>query len=328
MANENKKVTNSKNKNTKTNNKTVGATKKTPAKKTAAKKTTTAKKVTTANTKTTAAKKVATANTKTTATKKTTPKKKNTATASKKTNVVTSKKAAKKVVNTVKGKTPAKKTTPKKVANKVEKKVIEPKKVVEPKKEIEIPKVVEKSVPEKKEEKKVTLSTNTLYTIIGLGVLAIVIVLSFVIKPSNSEYKESGKTTVGNGESPATQEEIPEDKRKELNSISIDQYLEMLKGEEAKVIYIGRPTCGHCVAQKPIMENIKFEYDVEINYLNTDELNDEGINKLITSNEYFSEGFGTPLTLIVKNNDIVDKAVGETSKKDMVAMFKKNSLIK
>lgn len=316
MANENKKVTNSKNKNTKTNNKTTST-----AKKTAAKKTTTVKKATTSN-------KAAT---------KSAPKKKTTTAAKKKTSVAATKKAAKKVVNTTKGKTttPKKNTqrkTTKKVENKVEtKKVVEQPKVVEKAKTVEQPKVVETKKLEKKEDKKISLSTNTLYTIIGLAVLAIVIVLTIVIKPSDSDYKNgNGEGTIGGNNvttSPAD-EDIPEDKRKELNSISIDKYLEMLKGDETKVIYIGRPTCGHCVKQKPIMENIQFEYDVEINYLNTDELNDDGINQLISSNEYFKDGFGTPLTLIVKDNEILDKAVGETSKADMVELFKKYSLIK
>lgn len=316
MANENKKVTNSKNKNTKTNNKTTST-----AKKTAAKKTTTVKKTTTSN-------KAAT---------KSAPKKKTTTAAKKKTSVAATKKAAKKVVNTTKGKTttPKKNTqrkTTKKVENKVEtKKVVEQPKVVEKAKTVEQPKVVETKKLEKKEDKKISLSTNTLYTIIGLAVLAIVIVLTIVIKPSDSDYKNgNGEGTIGGNNvttSPAD-EDIPEDKRKELNSISIDKYLEMLKGDETKVIYIGRPTCGHCVKQKPIMENIQFEYDVEINYLNTDELNDDGINQLISSNEYFKDGFGTPLTLIVKDNEILDKAVGETSKANMVELFKKYSLIK
>ena len=328
MANENKKVTNSKNKNTKTNNKTTST-----AKKTAAKKTTTVKKATTSN-------KAAT---------KSAPKKKTTTAAKKKTSVAATKKAAKKVVNTTKGKTTTpKKNTQKKVTKKVEnkvetKKVVEQPKVVEKAKTVEQPKVVEKAKTveqpkivetkklEKKEDKKISLSTNTLYTIIGLAVLAIVIVLTIVIKPSDSDYKNgNGEGTIGGNNvttSPAD-EDIPEDKRKELNSISIDKYLEMLKGDETKVIYIGRPTCGHCVKQKPIMENIQFEYDVEINYLNTDELNDDGINQLISSNEYFKDGFGTPLTLIVKDNEILDKAVGETSKADMVELFKKYSLIK
>ena len=316
MANENKKVTNSKNKNTKTNNKTTST-----AKKTAAKKTTTVKKATTSN-------KAAT---------KSAPKKKTTTAAKKKTSVAATKKAAKKVVNTTKGKTTTpKKNTQKKVTKKVEnkvetKKVVEQPKVVEKAKTVEQPKIVETKKLEKKEDKKISLSTNTLYTIIGLAVLAIVIVLTIVIKPSDSDYKNgNGEGTIGGNNvttSPAD-EDIPEDKRKELNSISIDKYLEMLKGDETKVIYIGRPTCGHCVKQKPIMENIQFEYDVEINYLNTDELNDDGINQLISSNEYFKDGFGTPLTLIVKDNEILDKAVGETSKADMVELFKKYSLIK
>lgn len=316
MANENKKVTNSKNKNTKTNNKTTST-----AKKTAAKKTTTVKKATTSN-------KAAT---------KSAPKKKTTTAAKKKTSVAATKKAAKKVVNTTKGKTTTpKKNTQKKVTKKVEnkvetKKVVEQPKVVEKAKTVEQPKVVETKKLEKKEDKKISLSTNTLYTIIGLAVLAIVIVLTIVIKPSDSDYKNgNGEGTIGGNNvttSPAD-EDIPEDKRKELNSISIDKYLEMLKGDETKVIYIGRPTCGHCVKQKPIMENIQFEYDVEINYLNTDELNDDGINQLISSNEYFKDGFGTPLTLIVKDNKILDKAVGETSKANMVELFKKYSLIK
>lgn len=321
MANENKKVTN--NKNTKTNNKKVGASKKQPAKKAAPKKVTTAKKAT-------PTKKVAPA-TKPATTK--TASKKKTTTVKKKTNVVTTKKAAKKVVNTTKGKTPAKKTTTKKTTNKTVPKKVE-KKVVEPVKKEEVKKVVEpvkKEEPKKaetKKEQKVVISTNVIYTIIGLTVLAIVIILTIVIKPSNSEYNKGGNTgTTTNPSSPAD-ENIPEDQRKELNTINIDQYLEMLKGEETKIIYIGRPTCGHCVKQKPIMENIKFEYDVEINYLNTDEFGDGDINKLVTSNEYFNEGFGTPLTLIVKDNKILDKAVGETSKKEMVELFKKYSLIK
>ena len=297
MANDNKKITNNKTKNTKTTKKTTGT-----SKKPAAKKTNTVKKATVSKA----------------ATSKTTQKKKTTSNAKKKTNVVTTKKAAKKVANSTNNKTKnsAKKSVPKKSTQKKETKK-------EEKKVIEQPKVSEI----KKEEKKISISTNTIYTIIGLAVLAIVLVLTIFIKPtdSNDDSNNSEPTTVTS--SPAD-ENIPEDKRKELNSIDIDQYLDMLKGEETKVIYIGRPTCGHCVKQKPVMENIKYEYDVEINYLNTDELNEDGINKLISSNEYFSEGFGTPLTLIVKDNKILDKAVGETSKKDMVELFKKYSLIK
>jgi len=52
------------------------------------------------------------------------------------------------------------------------------------------------------------------------------------------------------------------------------------------------------------------------------------ISKLQSSNEYFSEGWGTPLTLVVKDGDIKDKASGETSIADLVSMFEKYDLIK
>lgn len=325
MANDNKKVTNNKNKNTKT----ASATKKAPAKKVAAKKANTTKKTTAAK-KAPVAKKAASK-----ATPKAAPKKKTAPAAQKKASVVTTKKAAKKVVNNAKGKNATKKVATNKntknvAPKKVENKVVEPKKI-EKKVEVvkEEPKKVEK-VASKKDEKKVVLSTSTIYTIIGLAVLAIVVILTIVIKPSNSEYSNLMNNSAGTQTTTNTgaDENIPEDKRKELNSINIDQYLEMLKGEETKIIYIGRPTCSHCVKQKPVMENIAFEYDVTINYLNTDELDDDGISKLISSNEYFSDGFGTPLTLIVKDNKIVDKVEGETSKADLLQLFKNYSLIK
>ena len=244
--------------------------------------------------------------------------------------------STKKVGATKKTVASKKKTSPKKVGTSTTKKAV--KKVVnsnasknnvnkniKAKKDVENNKVELPTVELKKTKNdKIVLSTNTLYTIIGLVILVIVVVLCIFITPNNGTYSENNN----NNNEPIVQEEIPESKRKELNSINIEQYLEMLKGAETKVIYIGRPTCGHCVRQKPIMENIKFEYDVEINYLNTDEFDENAMNQLISSNEYFSEGFGTPLTLIVKDNKIVDKAVGETSKEEMVDLFKKYSLIK
>ena len=76
------------------------------------------------------------------------------------------------------------------------------------------------------------------------------------------------------------------------------------------------------------MEHLVYKYGVKVNYLNTDDLDDDGISKLQSSNEYFSEGWGTPLTLVVKDGDVKDKASGETSIADLVSMFEKYDLIK
>ena len=131
------------------------------------------------------------------------------------------------------------------------------------------------------------------------------------------------KDTTTNGDDDT---EISEDKQAELNSIDIDKYLSLKKGSDKSIIYI--PTCHYCQQEDPIIKNIVYETKVTVNYLNTDELDDDGNTKLIKSDDYFSEGYGTPLILVVQKNKIVDKIEGLTSKEDIVSFFKKYDFIK
>ena len=121
--------------------------------------------------------------------------------------------------------------------------------------------------------------------------------------------------------------DIPEDEQGELNDIDIDEYLDLKEGSEASIIYIARPTCHYCQEMEPIVRNIVYEYGVEVNYLNTDELDDEGQAKLIESDDYFSEGYGTPLLLVVQNGEIVDIQEGLSTKDTTVNFFRDNGFI-
>ena len=113
----------------------------------------------------------------------------------------------------------------------------------------------------------------------------------------------------------------------DLIDTSIDEYLSLKDGEEKSIIYVARPTCSYCQQQEPIMKNLAYLYDLEIHYLNTDELDEDGFQKLADSYEYFSGQWGTPVTLIVQNGEVIDEADGYTSKEDMLAMFKENGLV-
>ena len=139
--------------------------------------------------------------------------------------------------------------------------------------------------------------------------------------PTNNNQKDT--TTNGDDDT-----EISEDKQAELNSIDIDKYLSLKKGSDKSIIYISRPTCHYCQQEDPIIKNIVYETKVTVNYLNTDELDDDGNTKLIKSDDYFSEGYGTPLILVVQKNKIVDKIEGLTSKEDIVSFCKKYDFIK
>ncbi len=121
--------------------------------------------------------------------------------------------------------------------------------------------------------------------------------------------------------------DIPEDEQGELNDIDIDEYLDLKEGSDASIIYIARPTCHYCQEMEPIVRNIVYEYGVEVNYLNTDELDDEGQAKLIESDDYFSEGYGTPLLLVVQNGEIVDIQEGLSTKDTTVNFFRDNGFI-
>jgi len=80
---------------------------------------------------------------------------------------------------------------------------------------------------------------------------------------------------------------------------------------------------------EPIVKNIVYEYGITVNYLNTDELDDEGQAEFIQSDDYFDEqgGYGTPMLIIVKDNEFVDVLEGLTDKDGAVKFFKKNGLI-
>lgn len=171
---------------------------------------------------------------------------------------------------------------------------------------------------------------------VAIIVLLLVIVFggSYFASEVKSNKNTSSKTTTTTDKQKDTttdsddNTEISEDKQAELNSIDIDKYLSLKKGSEKSIIYISRPTCHYCQQEDPIMKNIVYETKITVNYLNTDELDDDGNTKLIKSDDYFSEGYGTPLILVVQKNKIVDKIEGLTSKEDIVSFFKKYDFIK
>lgn len=280
-----------------------------------------------------------TAQAKKTSTAKTTPKKTNTANAGKTKTSVQAKKSSttrkttntKTVANKSAAKTATKRNKNEEVIKGTSKKVANPEVKVRDSKSkmIEEEKV---EIKEVKEENKVDVkqsNNNNLSTIIVVSILVVAIIISCIVTSSKGGYTTLGNTGTNAGSSVEEESNnIKDSEKADLTSIGIDEYLSLLDGSDAAVIYIGRPTCSHCQVQKPIMEHLVYKYGVKINYLDTDELDDDGISKLQSSDDYFNEGWGTPLTIIVQNGEIKDKASGETSIEDLVSMFKQYNLIK
>lgn len=170
-------------------------------------------------------------------------------------------------------------------------------------------------------------------------IVVLVLIIVFGASYFTSELKEcdnGGSSTTtsstdnsSSNDTTSTSSDIPEDEQGDLNEIDIDEYLDLLKGDEASIIYVARPTCHYCQEMEPIVKNIVYEYGVTVNYLNTDELDDEGQAEFIKSDDYFEEkgGYGTPMLIIVKDDEFVDVLEGLTDKDTAVNFFKDNGLI-
>lgn len=226
-------------------------------------------------------------------------------------NKTTAKKSTNTKKSTTKKTTAKKSTTNKTTTNKpVETKTA---KKVPVKKEAEVKKINAIKEENKVEEKN---NNSTKALIIAILVLTLFGILFAISENKNEKFIEP--------------ETFSEEEQAELKNVTVDDYLALKAGSDVSVIYIARPTCSHCVTQTPRMKYIKYKYGVEINYLNTDEFNEDGTDydKLVASDSFFDEGFGTPTILIVQNDKIIDSVSGESDISDVVELFKTHGLIK
>lgn len=171
--------------------------------------------------------------------------------------------------------------------------------------------------------------------IVLIGAFIIILSFSFFVGNDNSNNKGNSRTDTELSNDPnlifenakKESENVKDSEKNEFKEIDIDTYLEYYQGNENKLILIARPTCSYCQIAEPILKNIAYENNLEINYLNTDNFKDDDEAKLVKSDDFFNEGFGTPLLLVVKDKKIVDKIDGLTDKSHYIEFLKANNFI-
>ena len=120
---------------------------------------------------------------------------------------------------------------------------------------------------------------------------------------------------------------ISSDSKLLLNYIGIDEYKKLVSGKENSIIVVGQSTCTYCVNAKVILNDIVASNGTKVNYLNVTYLDDDAKKEFISSFDYFSGSWGTPLTLIVKDGKIVDKLEQMVSKDEYISFFEKNGVL-
>ena len=177
--------------------------------------------------------------------------------------------------------------------------------------------------------------------VVAVGVILVCALCYFassaVSAKAGDNYSESdnsnSSTTSSSSASDMTsraQEEsanVPDDEQKDFNDIDIDEYLDLYDGSEDSIVLFSRPTCGYCQIAEPILHHIAYQYKLTINHVNTDEMSSDDETKLVESDDYFSDGFGTPLLVVVSNGEIVDMVIGLVDTDSYVSFFTDNGFI-
>lgn len=114
-----------------------------------------------------------------------------------------------------------------------------------------------------------------------------------------------------------------------LTTIDYPKYESLLKSSEKSVIVIGQTDCPHCTNAKPALDEIASENNISIYYLNYTNMTSEQRVALQSSLTYFEENsrWGTPLFLVVENNELVDVTSGFSSKENIENFLVKSKII-
>ncbi|MBP3920033.1 MAG: hypothetical protein J6D28_00540 [Bacilli bacterium] len=114
-----------------------------------------------------------------------------------------------------------------------------------------------------------------------------------------------------------------------LNYIDYGEYKKIIKSKSAQILVIGQTTCSYCIKAKPVLSKVASDYDIDINFFNINELSEDDRKSFEDSLSYYGDNdWGTPLTLIVKNGEVIDDSNGMLDYDGYVSLFKKNNFIK
>lgn len=169
---------------------------------------------------------------------------------------------------------------------------------------------------------------KTIGIILGVVVVILLMIGASVGKDSSSTEKKvttDSSSILENAQKES--DSVKEEEKKEFDQIDINEYIDKKASPEKSLILVARPTCHYCQIAEPILQKIAKEKDLDIDYLNTDNFSQEDQTTFVQSDESFNNGYGTPILLVVQNDEITDKVDGLTDYDHYIEFFKKNGFI-
>ena len=157
------------------------------------------------------------------------------------------------------------------------------------------------------------------YVVIGIGLIFILILCL---------YAKDGRLSMDILKTDFIEAVNDAKKRQEekLNYNSIT-YETFVNNGDAFIVVIERAGCGYCIQYMPIVEEVAKEKKIPLYYIDTDTLESSEMESLSTSNSYLKKNqWGTPTTLFMLGNRVLD-AIGGYVEKDSVLAFLKDRVV-
>ena len=110
---------------------------------------------------------------------------------------------------------------------------------------------------------------------------------------------------------------------KETNEF-MKEFNKEFNSKERNVIYYASSGCSYCELQKPILETIAEDYDIEYFEIDSATLAVKQRNEILKKLEI---EHATPTTVIVENGKVIDTAIGYTDGQDYVEFFVENEIL-
>lgn len=115
----------------------------------------------------------------------------------------------------------------------------------------------------------------------------------------------------------------PSEEYENLGELTYEKYKCLYESEEPFAVIFSQTTCSYCMQFKPVINEYVGKNNIPLYFIEINTLSDEEREGLLGSLSYFddNESWGTPLTLGIKNKEVVTEISGFTDDEEEIDNF-------
>ena len=111
------------------------------------------------------------------------------------------------------------------------------------------------------------------------------------------------------------------------SSKKLDEVQKIMNSKEPQIVYLSKPTCYYCNLIEPITSSLEEEFNLDYFHINTGDLSNSELLKILEIIGIDVDTFGTPYIAVVQDGKIIGEQVGYTDENVLFDLFKEHVLI-